>query len=64
MLQKLGFPVSFLDFKIQNLVASCNTFPVSLERLMLAHHRHCRSGSTGCGRVSLRLVPLMIPLEV
>lgn len=44
IVQRLGFPVSFLNFKIQNLVATCSTFPVSLERLMLAHHQHCRSG--------------------
>ncbi|XP_018543529.2 uncharacterized protein LOC108890933 [Lates calcarifer] len=41
IVQRLGFPVSFLNFKIQNLVATCSTFPVSLERLMLAHHQHC-----------------------
>uniref|UniRef100_A0A3B4YF92 Uncharacterized protein n=1 Tax=Seriola lalandi dorsalis TaxID=1841481 RepID=A0A3B4YF92_SERLL len=28
--QKLGFPVSFLDFKVQNVVASCSIFPVIL----------------------------------
>uniref|UniRef100_A0A3B4UQX3 TATA-box-binding protein-like n=2 Tax=Seriola dumerili TaxID=41447 RepID=A0A3B4UQX3_SERDU len=39
--QKLGFPVSFLDFKVQNVVASCSIFPVSLEQLMLVHHQHC-----------------------
>ncbi|XP_071317839.1 uncharacterized protein [Trachinotus anak] len=39
--QKLGFPISFLNFKVQNLVASGSFFPVSLEQLMLAHHQHC-----------------------
>ncbi|XP_070783779.1 uncharacterized protein [Enoplosus armatus] len=39
IVQKLGFPARFLNFKIQNLVASCNTFPVSLE--LLAHHHPC-----------------------
>uniref|UniRef100_A0A4W6CP31 TATA box-binding protein-like 1 n=1 Tax=Lates calcarifer TaxID=8187 RepID=A0A4W6CP31_LATCA len=28
IVQRLGFPVSFLNFKIQNLVATCSTFPV------------------------------------
>ncbi|XP_051274661.1 uncharacterized protein LOC127373860 [Dicentrarchus labrax] len=39
IVQKLGFPAHFLNFKIHNLVASCNSFPVSLERL--AHHHDC-----------------------
>ncbi|XP_059180193.1 uncharacterized protein LOC131959100 isoform X2 [Centropristis striata] len=37
--QKLGFPVRFLNFKIKNMQASCSTFPVSLEKL--SFHRHC-----------------------
>uniref|UniRef100_A0A8C4HH42 TATA-box-binding protein n=1 Tax=Dicentrarchus labrax TaxID=13489 RepID=A0A8C4HH42_DICLA len=28
IVQKLGFPAHFLNFKIHNLVASCNSFPV------------------------------------
>ncbi|XP_062416256.1 TATA box-binding protein-like 2 [Pungitius pungitius] len=42
ILQKLGLPVRFLDFKIQNIVASCKTFPVRLDQLCL--HQPCRSG--------------------
>ncbi|XP_033181655.1 TATA-box-binding protein-like [Mastacembelus armatus] len=41
ILQKLGFPVSFLDFKIQNVVARCSSFPVSLEGLAMAHRWRC-----------------------
>ncbi|XP_028424456.1 TATA-box-binding protein-like isoform X2 [Perca flavescens] len=41
IVQKLGFPVRFLNFKIQNTMASCNTFAVSLEQLAL--QQHCRS---------------------
>ncbi|XP_026207609.1 TATA-box-binding protein-like [Anabas testudineus] len=41
MVQKLGFPVSLFNLKILNLVASCHTFPVSLERLTMAHRQHC-----------------------
>ncbi|XP_078136065.1 uncharacterized protein LOC144536676 [Sander vitreus] len=40
--QKLGFPIRFLNFKIQNMMASCDTFTVSLEQLAL--QEHCRSG--------------------
>ncbi|XP_031167222.1 TATA-box-binding protein-like isoform X2 [Sander lucioperca] len=36
--QKLGFPVRFLNFKIQNMTASCDTFTVSLEQLALQEH--------------------------
>uniref|UniRef100_UPI0037E89018 uncharacterized protein n=1 Tax=Semicossyphus pulcher TaxID=241346 RepID=UPI0037E89018 len=38
IVQKLGFPVRFLNFKIHNIVASCHTFPISLERMALYHH--------------------------
>lgn len=38
ILQKLGFEVKFMDFKIQNMVGSCDMmFPISLESLHLAH---------------------------
>ncbi|XP_030611195.1 TATA-binding protein 2-like [Archocentrus centrarchus] len=32
-LQKFGFPVRFLNFKIQNLAATCKAFPVNLKKL-------------------------------
>ncbi|XP_029312501.1 TATA-box-binding protein-like [Cottoperca gobio] len=35
--QKLGFPARFLNFRICNVVASCNSFPVRLEQLALHH---------------------------
>ncbi|XVF14934.1 hypothetical protein REPUB_Repub09cG0103900 [Reevesia pubescens] len=39
VLQKLGFDVKFTDFKIQNMVASCNiTVPISLVRLGHSHY--------------------------
>ncbi|XP_051801107.1 TATA-box-binding protein-like [Acanthochromis polyacanthus] len=41
IMQKLGFPVRFLNFKIQLIMATCSSFPVSLERLALAHREHC-----------------------
>uniref|UniRef100_A0A3Q3S0D1 Uncharacterized protein n=1 Tax=Mastacembelus armatus TaxID=205130 RepID=A0A3Q3S0D1_9TELE len=40
ILQKLGFPVSFLDFKIQNVVARCSSFPVIIRLVWsLDYHR-------------------------
>jgi transcription initiation factor TFIID TATA-box-binding protein len=34
IIQKLGFPIQFMDFKIQNVVGSCDVqFPVKLETL-------------------------------
>ncbi|KAK1791771.1 hypothetical protein P4O66_013753 [Electrophorus voltai] len=40
VVQKLGFPAKFLDFKIQNMVGSCDVkFPIRLEGLVLAHQQ-------------------------
>uniref|UniRef100_A0A3Q4GHU9 Uncharacterized protein n=1 Tax=Neolamprologus brichardi TaxID=32507 RepID=A0A3Q4GHU9_NEOBR len=36
-LQKFGFPVRFLNFKIRNIVAFCQTFPVDLAELQKVH---------------------------
>eukprot|EP00245_Coleochaete_scutata_P018707 TRINITY_DN9868_c0_g1_i1.p1 TRINITY_DN9868_c0_g1~~TRINITY_DN9868_c0_g1_i1.p1 ORF type:complete len:209 (-),score=50.12 TRINITY_DN9868_c0_g1_i1:422-1018(-) len=46
IIQKLGFPsISFKDFKIQNIVGSCDVkFPIRLEGLAYAHmHGHFSS---------------------
>ncbi|XP_063338337.1 uncharacterized protein LOC134633421 [Pelmatolapia mariae] len=40
-LQKLGFPVRFLNFKIQNIVAFCQAFPVDLAELQKVHKGQC-----------------------
>lgn len=38
IVQKLGYPAKFIDFRIQNIVASCDVgFPIRLEGLALAH---------------------------
>lgn len=38
IVQKLGFPAKFMDFKIQNMVGSCDVkFPIRLEGLVLTH---------------------------
>ncbi|OQR70422.1 TATA-box-binding protein-like [Tropilaelaps mercedesae] len=38
IVQKLGFEAKFLDFKIQNMVGSCDVrFPIRLEGLVLTH---------------------------
>ncbi|KAK2508863.1 hypothetical protein MC885_013294 [Smutsia gigantea] len=40
VVQKLGFPARFLDFKIQNMVGSCDVrFPIRLEGLVLTHQQ-------------------------
>ncbi|XP_036592958.1 TATA box-binding protein-like 2 [Trichosurus vulpecula] len=40
VVQKLGFPARFLDFKIQNMVGSCDMrFPIRLESLALTHQQ-------------------------
>ncbi|XP_064489797.1 uncharacterized protein LOC135401357 [Ornithodoros turicata] len=41
--QKLGFDASFSDFKVQNIVASCDVgFGIRLESLALNHAQFCR----------------------
>ncbi|XP_065175191.1 uncharacterized protein LOC135805120 [Sycon ciliatum] len=38
VIQKLGFDAKFMDFKIQNMVGSCDVkFPIKLEGLVLSH---------------------------
>lgn len=40
IIQKLGFTAKFLDFKVQNMVGSCDVrFPIRLEGLVLTHGR-------------------------
>ncbi|KFP92833.1 TATA-box-binding protein, partial [Haliaeetus albicilla] len=40
VVQKLGFPAKFLDFKIQNMVGSCDVrFPIRLEGLVLTQKK-------------------------
>ncbi|CAI9174372.1 unnamed protein product [Rangifer tarandus platyrhynchus] len=40
IIQKLGFPAKFLDFKIQNMVGSCDVkFSIRLEALVLSHRQ-------------------------
>lgn len=40
IVQKLGFPAKFIDFKIQNMVGSCDVkFPIRLEGLVLTHQQ-------------------------
>lgn len=43
VVQKLGFPVKFFNFKIQNMVGSCDVkFPIRLEVLALTHRQFSR----------------------
>lgn len=38
IVQKLGFPATFKEFKIQNIVGSCDVkFPIRLEGLAFSH---------------------------
>lgn len=40
LLQKLSFDVKFLNFKIQNMVSSCDVkFPIQIERLYSSHYQ-------------------------
>lgn len=43
ILKSLGFNVSFQNFKVENLVASCDfRFPIKLEDFHLSHGQFCR----------------------
>ncbi|XP_073109793.1 TATA-box-binding protein isoform X1 [Elaeis guineensis] len=42
IVQKIGFQAQFMDFKVQNVVASSDVkFPIRLERLSLHHDAFC-----------------------
>jgi len=42
MIQKMGFNVTFKDFKIQNIVGSCDVkFPIKLDTLVKEHQSFC-----------------------
>ncbi|KAF7702721.1 TATA-box-binding protein [Cucumispora dikerogammari] len=42
IVSKLGFPTQFEDFKVQNIVSSCDIkFSIRLEGLMAAHANYC-----------------------
>eukprot|EP00002_Diphylleia_rotans_P003407 TRINITY_DN1231_c0_g1_i10.p1 TRINITY_DN1231_c0_g1~~TRINITY_DN1231_c0_g1_i10.p1 ORF type:complete len:345 (-),score=80.88 TRINITY_DN1231_c0_g1_i10:469-1503(-) len=42
IVQKIGYDAKFTDFKIQNIVGSCDVnFPIRLEGLAHMHHSHC-----------------------
>lgn len=42
IIQKLGFPARFSEFKIQNMVGSCDVkFPIRLEGFSMAHTTFC-----------------------
>uniref|UniRef100_A0A3B4ZGC7 Uncharacterized protein n=1 Tax=Stegastes partitus TaxID=144197 RepID=A0A3B4ZGC7_9TELE len=43
IVQKLGFPVRFLNFRIQMIVATCDTFPVPFKIRQLKSIRGCIS---------------------
>ncbi|XP_060884980.1 uncharacterized protein LOC132955905 [Labrus mixtus] len=38
ILQKLGLPVRFQNFRIHSMLAVCQAFPICLERMRLYHH--------------------------
>ncbi|KAA3468656.1 TATA-box-binding protein isoform X1 [Gossypium australe] len=63
IIQKLGFPAKFKDFKIQNIVGSCDVkFPIRLEGLAYSHGAFSSvSGSHfyGFGSHPLLLCPLL-----
>ena len=54
IVQKVGFEIKFVDFKIQNMVGSCDVkFPIRLEGLAVAHGQFSsvrRPRGAGAGR--------------
>lgn len=42
IIQKIGYAVKFIDFKVQNIVATSDVrFPIDLEQIALTHVRFC-----------------------
>ena len=59
IIQKLNFPAKFTDFKIQNIVGSCDVkFPIRLEGLAYAHNHYC---SVCAATPSLSLIKINVP---
>ncbi|KAF3516490.1 hypothetical protein DY000_02059680 [Brassica cretica] len=59
IVQKIGFPAKFKDFKIQNIVGSCHVkFPIRLEVTFKAQRapRNCISTKTGLPLGNFKLV--------
>ncbi|XP_037087315.1 RNA-binding protein Nova-1-like [Pollicipes pollicipes] len=53
IIQKLGFDAKFADFKVQNMVGSCDVkFPIRLEGLVLTHNQFSRPLSLSLPRLS------------
>lgn len=58
IIQKLGFEAQFTDFKIQNMVGSCDVkFPIRLEGLAFSH------GHFSSYEPEVRLI-LLLPLRI
>ncbi|KAD3066477.1 hypothetical protein E3N88_34357 [Mikania micrantha] len=54
IIQKLGFPAKFKDFKIQNIVGSCDVkFPIRLEGLAYSHGAFSIPPLTDCPKFRL-----------
>jgi len=54
IVQKLGFDAKFSEFKIQNIVGSCDVkFPIRLEGLAYSHGQFSSYGNLKVCRVSL-----------
>jgi len=48
IVQRLGFPATFKDFKVQNIVGSCDVrFPIRLEGLSYSHGMFCSVRARG-----------------
>lgn len=56
IIQKMDFPgVNLIDFKIQNVVGTCELgFRVLIEELSFAHSQNCTVGSTSCSSCSAK----------
>lgn len=70
VIQKLGFKARFTEFKIQNIVGSCDVkFPIRLEGLQYAHSNYAtvsalscssRFSPVDCGELLASLLPLFL----
>ncbi|CAN6928286.1 unnamed protein product [Brassica oleracea] len=64
IVQKLGFPAKFKDFKIQNIVGSCHVkFPIRLEGLAYSHSAFSSLYKMGVMEITCLMIRISLQYE-
>jgi transcription initiation factor TFIID TATA-box-binding protein len=65
IIQKLGFQAKFTDFKIQNIVGSCDVkFPIRLEGLAYSHGHFSSVSDMSCFVVCCLLMLILLSISM